>query len=139
MFGGRDADNKDLSCTQAYDSTSGQWLTLVATPKVCDLGAAVSLGSYVYLVGGVYRSCLRYAPAEDRWTELSEPRLVHRNAPAVVWQGGVLVSGHGGANEKTSAAIEIYDPVRDEWSHWPTPLKVPLDDHRTFSVVISDV
>ena len=60
-------------------------------PKICDLGAAVSLGSYVYVVGGVYQSCLRYAPAKDRWTELSGPRLVHANAPAVVWQGRVLV------------------------------------------------
>ena len=139
VFGGRDADDKDLSCTQAYDSTSGQWLTLVATPKVCDLGAAVSLGSYVYVVGGVYRSCLRYAPAEDRCTELSGPRLAHANAPAVVWQGGVLVSGHGGGDWKKTAAIEVYDPVDDVWSDWPTSLKVPLNNHHTFSVVISDV
>ena len=139
VFGGLDADNKVLSCTQAYDSATGQWLTLAATPKVCNLGAAVSLGSYVYLVGGSYRSCLRYAPAEDRWRELSRPHLEHANAPAVVWQGGVLVSGDGGGDDKRSAAIETYDPVRDEWSDWPTPLKVPLDSHRTFSVVISDV
>ena len=140
VFGGRDADNKELSCTQAYDTTSGQWLTLAATPKVCDLGAAVSLGSHIYLVGGARRSCLRYAPAEDRWTELSGPRLVHHNAPAVVWQGGVLVSGHGaGVKEKKSAAIEGYDPVQDEWSDWPTSRKVPLDAHCIFSVVISGV
>jgi len=139
VFGGLDADNKALSCTQSYDCTTGQWLTLAATPKVCELGAAVSLGSYIYLVGGTFRSCLRYAPAEDRWTVLSEPRLVHKNAPAVVWQGGVLVSGDGGGDVTRSAAIEAYDPVRDEWTDWVTTLKVPLGGHRMFSVILSGV
>ena len=140
VIGGHDAGNISLSCTQGYDSTTGQWLTMAATPKVCVLGAAVSLGSHIYLVGGAWRSCLRYAPAEDRWTVLSEPRLVHQNAPAVMWKGQVLVSGDGGRDkEKRSAAIEVYDPDRDEWSDWVTPLKVPLDAHRMFSVILSGV
>ena len=140
VFGGVDADNNRLSCTQGYDSATGQWLTLAATPKVCDLGAAVSLGSYIYLVGGSWRSCLRHALAEDRWTVLSEPRLEHSNAPAVVWQGGVMVSGDRAGNKKEkSAAIEMYDPVRDEWSDWVTPLNVTLGGHRAFSVILSGV
>ena len=140
VIGGHDAANKVLSCTQSYDCTTEQWLTLAATPKVCDLGAAVSLGSVIYLVGGAQRSCLRYAPAEDRWTELSESRLDHANAPAVVWQGGVLVSGDGrGDKKEKSAAIEAYDPVRNEWTDWVTTLKVPLDGHHMFSVILSGV
>ena len=140
VFGGRDADNASLSCTQAYNTSTGQWLTLTATPKVCNVGAAVSLGSCIYLVGGLLRSCMRYTPAEDRWTVLHEPRLEHRNAPAVVWQGGILVSGHGGGYEtEKSAALEIYDPERDEWSDWPTPLKVPLSSHLMFSVIVHGV
>ena len=140
VIGGYDADNKALSCIQGFDSTTGQWLTLAATPKVYVLGAAVSLGSHICLVGGTRRSCLQYSEAEDRWTVLSEPRLGHRNAPAVVWKGGALVSGDRGCDkERRSAAIEVYDPVRDEWSDWATPLKVPLDTHRMFSVILSGV
>ena len=72
---------------------------------------------------------------------LTEPRLVHQNAPAVVWQCGVLVSGHDGGGDKgeNSAAIEMYDPVRDEWSDWVTPLNVTLGGHRAFSVILSGV
>jgi hypothetical protein len=36
-------------------------------------------------------------------------------------------------------SIEMYDPVRDEWSDWVTPLNVTLGGHRAFSVILSGV
>ena len=138
VFGGRDADNKSLSCTQAYDTMSNKWLTLAATPTACVLGAVVSVNRFIYLVGGFSRSCLRYDPASDSWTGLSQPHQEHGNAPAVVWQGGILVSGCGGVKPE-SAAIEHYNPVTDEWTNWQTPLKEKLTTHRMFSVSLSDV
>ena len=125
LLGGRDADNK-LSCTQAYDTVSGNWLTLADMPEVCDLGAAVSMTRCIYLVGCFGRSCLRYDTATDNWTRLSRQRQEHRNAPAVMWQCGILVSGGGGGGTVNSAAIEYYDPVLDEWTDWQTPLKEKL-------------
>ncbi|KAI0242357.1 hypothetical protein LSAT2_013949 [Lamellibrachia satsuma] len=139
VFGGRDADNKNLSCTQAYDTVSGNWLSLVDMPEVCDLGAAVFINRCIYLVGGFSRSCLRYDTATDSCTRLSRPRQKHGNAPAVMWQGGILVSGSGGGGMVKSAAIEHYDPVIDEWTDWQTPLKEKLLCHHTFSVILSVV
>ena len=139
VFGGRDADDMTLSCTQAYDTVSGKWLTLAAMPKACDLGAAVSINRFIYLVGGGWRSCHRYDPASDSWTGLSQPHQEHGNAPAVVWQCGILVSGCGGGGKVDSAAIEHNDPVTDEWTDWQTPLKEKLSSHHMFSVILSGV
>ena len=139
VFGGRSADNKSLSCAQAYDTVSGNWLTLAAMLEVCHLGAAVSINRCIYLVGGFSRSCLRYDPATDSWKRLSRPHHEHGNAPAVVWQGGILVSGSGGGHKVNSADIEYYDPVIDKWSDWQKPLKEKLNAHRTFSVSLSGV
>ena len=139
VFGGRSANNKNLSCTQAYDTVSGNWLTLADMPEVCDLGAAVSMTRCIYLVGGFSRSCLRYDTATDSWTRLSRPRQGHSNAPAVMWQGSILVAGCSSGGKEDSAAIEHYDPVIDEWSDWQTPLKEKLSSHSTFSVILSGV
>ena len=135
MFGGRDDDNKNLLSTSAYDTKAGKWLTLGDMPEVCELGAAVSLGQYVYLVGGFSRSCLRYDPATDSWRKLSQPCLKHANAPAVVWQGGIVVAG-GKGDSQTFKEIEYYNPGTDEWSDWQTSLEVELDTHRLFSVTL---
>ena len=138
VFGGRSADNAVLSCTQVYDTTSGKWITLAAMPEACDCGAAVSINSCIYLVGGHNRSCLRYDPYSHRWTRLSRPCQKYGQAPAVVWQGGILVAG-GGIGKPESAIIEHYDPVTDKWSDWQTPLKEKLMCHGMFSVILSGV
>ena len=138
VFGGRSADNKMLSCTQAFDTVSGKWLMLAATPEVCNIGSAVTLCRSIYLMGGFNQSCLRYDPAMDSWTRLSPPSQKHGNAPAVVWQGGVLVSGSGG-HKADSAAIEYYDPGTDKWTDWQTLLKEKLYCHKMFSVILTGV
>ena len=139
VFGGCDANNKSLSCTQAYDTVSGNWLTLADMPEVCELGAAVCINRCIYLVGGFSRSCLRYDPATDSWTRLSWLLQGHGNAPAVVWQCGVLVSGGRDNDDNRSVSIEHYDPVFDEWTDWQTPLMKKLSSHHTFSVILSGI
>ena len=138
VFGGHDAADKNLSCTQAYDTVSGNWLTLADMPEACNV-AAVSMNRCIYLVGGFSRSCLRYDLATDSWTRLSQLRQKHGNAPAIVWQGGILVSGGDDDDNRMADAIKHYDPVLDEWSVWQTPLKEKLACHRMFSVILSGV
>ena len=106
--------------------------------EACSLGSAVAFSRYIYLLGGFRRSCLRYDPATDSWTRLSEPRQKHGNAPAVVWQGQILVAGGGDAKTKSSV-IEHYDPVTNEWSDWTTPLNEKLNSHCMFSVILCGV
>ena len=85
VFGGRDGTNKDLLCTQAYNTVTGQWVTLADMPGKCNSCGEVK---YIYLVGGFRQICRRYNPATNSWEDLSRPRQEHGNAPAVVWQGG---------------------------------------------------
>jgi len=115
VFGGRDDQNKDMSCTQIYDTTRVVWSSGADTPDVCSLGAAVTLNDSIYVVGGDNHTCLKYHPASDTWTRLSPPQQEHRWAPAVVWRGSILVAG-GYISGGTSSVIEAYDPLTDTWS-----------------------
>jgi len=76
-----------------YDTMWDVWRTLANMPEECDVGCVVTLNSYMYVVGGYSQSCLRYYPSADGWTVLSQPRMKHGVAPAVVWRGRILVAG----------------------------------------------
>ena len=138
VFGGRDRTNRDLTCTQAFNTFTGQWVTMADSPGECRIGYGVSLSRYSYLVGGHRKSCMRYDTAIDSWVELSRPRHEHGNAPAVVWRGGILVAG-GGDYKSKSAAMECYDVLTNEWADWETPLNEKLATHRLFSVIVTGV
>ena len=136
VFGGRDAYNTPLRCTQVLDTTRGSWNTQSDTPDVCDVGAVVTLNDSIYLVGGFRRSCLKYDPASDSWTRLSRPQLAHVNAPAVVWRGSILVAG-GHDPEESSSVIETYDPTTDTWTVCDIALNAKLSGHCVFTIDLS--
>ena len=131
VFGGRGAKENALRCSRVYDTTWGVWRTLANMPQACDLGSVVTLNSHLYVVGGYTQSCLRYDPSVDDWTVLSQPRMEHGIAPAVVWRGRILVAGGMGSDGST---IEEYDPETDQWSNWDTKLKVSLSSHFLFNI-----
>ena len=138
VFGERVDQNVALCCTQVLDTTRGQWSTRSDSPEACILGAAVTLNDVIYVVGGHTRMCLKYIPATDTWTRLSQPRETHGQAPAVVWRGCILVSGGGGSNPESSV-IEQYDPLTDTWSQWNSELNVKLKCHDMLNVDLYDV
>ena len=98
----------------------------------CKRSAAVSVNDSIYVVGGENRTCLKYDHTTDTWTQLSRPRQKHRNAPAVVWRGLILVAG--GGPEPLTSLIEQYDPLTDTWSDWKGELNVNLWCHGMFIV-----
>ena len=59
VFGGREEQKKALFCTPGFDTTLGQWSTLLDRPDVCENGAAIALNDFVYVVGGDNRICLK--------------------------------------------------------------------------------
>ena len=139
VFGGWDAQGKPLCSTQIYDTTRGSWSSGSDTPDVCSLGAAVTLDDSIYVVGGNNCTCLKYHPASDTWTRLSQPQQKHRCAPAVVWRGSILVAGGVGSNGR-STVIEAYDPVTDTWSVCSiASLNEKLTDHFVFNVDLHGV
>ena len=138
VFGGRDEQKVNLCCTQVLDTTRGQWSTRSDSPEACVVGAAVTLNDVIYVVGGFTRTCLKYIPATDTWTRLSQPRDKHGNAPAVVWRGCVLVAG-GGDPKLRFSVIEHYHPLTDTWSQWKSELNMKLSCHDMFNVDFYDV
>ena len=133
VFGGWDAQDVSLRATQVFNTTRAQWSCQSDMTEICSTGAAVTVNDSIYLVGGYERTCLKYTPATDTWTRLSQPRESHGNAPAVVWRGCVLVAGGGRANPESSV-IEQYDPVTDTWSQWKGELNVKQECHDMLSV-----
>ena len=133
VLGGRDAANKDVRYTQVFDSTRCECTTQSDMTEGCSLGAAVTMNSAVYVVGGHNRCCLKYDPATNTWTKLSRPLKKHGIAPAVVWRGSILVSG-GGGDKPESSVIEQYDPLTDSWCDWKTTLDAKQNFHAMFHV-----
>ena len=133
VFGGTDDWCTAVSFTQEFDTTSRKWSALSDMPVACEGCSAVTLDDYIYVVGGVARTCLRYHPATDTWTTLSGPRGQHAEAAAVVWRGCILLAG-GGDSVPESAVIEEYDPVTDKWSEWRSELDTKLHRHAIFNV-----
>ena len=72
--------------------TQNKWSTLTDMPVACHHGAAVTLNDFIYVVGGNSKICLKYHPALDTWTTLSQPKQKHGLAPAVVWRGSILLA-----------------------------------------------
>ena len=136
VFGGIEAQDKVLCCTQVFDTTRGQWSTLSDMPEMSSFGAAVTLNCYIYVVGGFRCTCLKYDPTSENWTKLSQPRLSHGNAPAVVWRGSILVAG-GGSGKPESSFIEQYNPLTDTWLEWKTTLDMKTLCHCMFNVDLS--
>ena len=133
VFGGTGSQNKALCYIQVFDTTRRQWSILSDMPEVCSYGAAVTLNDCIYVVGGHNRTCLKYDPALDDWTQLNRPSQDHGNAPAVVWRGSILVAGGGGAKPE-SYVIEQYNPLTNTWSEWSTTLDVKRECHCLFNV-----
>ena len=132
VFGGRYEQN-NVCCTQVFDTTRDQWSTLSDMPQVCNIGAAIAMNDCIYVVGGYDRTSLKYDPATDSWTRLSQPSHNHSNAPAVVWRGSILVAG-GGGTKPESSVVEQYNPLTNTWSEWITTLDVKRICHNMFNV-----
>ena len=88
FFGWQYARRLVVCSTQVLDTMRSKWTD---SPEAYILGAAVTLNDFIYVVGD-----------HDRiWTRMSKHRQKHRQAPAVVWRGCILVSG-GGSTEPSS-------------------------------------
>jgi len=84
-------------------------------------GAAVTLGDYIYIVGGTGGSnaLLRYDPALDEWTSLASLSESREHTAATALDGKIYALGGrwSGTGELTS--VEVYDPSTDSWSTAP--------------------
>ncbi len=134
VLGGIAHDDTTSTTTQVFDPVWGDWKYRSDMPHPCRLGAAAALNDKIYVVGGYTKSCMSYDPRLDVWTALTVPKDKHGNAPAVVWQGRILVGGGDLHSNETSALVEAYDADSDCWSMWPIALKEKLSCHYLINV-----
>ncbi|XP_076823251.1 kelch-like protein 25 [Clavelina lepadiformis] len=120
-----------ISATNAVEYFDGETWKFVASMKEerCKF-AAVSLASYIYVIGGVtfaklyfpykkplwrFRSLSSvevYDSFSDTWRYVSSMNKARSGHSACVWKGKIYVVG-GGKDDNES--VEIYDPVTNKW------------------------
>lgn len=122
VFGGADEQWRATDTAWAYDPDTDQWATLASMPEPRYAGAAVSLGAFVFAVGGDGPSgaLLRYDPVRDAWQRLPAS-LQRREHTAAATLGGklYLIGGrYRGAGEL--ASTEVYDVEQQRWRYGPS-------------------
>ena len=84
-------------------------------------GEAVSLGDFIYLVGGTggTTALLRYDPAEDSWAVLPGPVQPREHVAATAFSGEMWVIGGRWGGTGALATVEIFDPFSGAWRDGP--------------------
>jgi hypothetical protein len=88
-------------------------------------GAAVTLGDFIFLVGGVGvesgqgATLLRYDPSGNTWTRLAKLTNMREHIAAVVLSGRIFALG-GRWDTAELSTVEIYDPASEHWSPGPS-------------------
>ena len=84
-------------------------------------GPAVTLGDYIYVMGGTdgSQNLLRYDPAQDSWTQLAAHQEPREHTAAVALDGKIYLMGGRWPTPGELNTIEIYDPETDSWQTGP--------------------
>lgn len=120
-----------LAAVHAFDPIAGEWTPREPMPAARGSLAAAALGGLVYTVGGSpaarEQDLVVYDPVADEWTPLP-PMPTPRNHLGAVALGGKLYAVGGRTAtifpEPGAGALEVYDPVTQEWEPKP-PLPTP--------------
>jgi len=121
-----------------YEPPAAAWRELPPMPTPRAFAAAVSIGTRIYVLGGVNQSRVSLAVMEEfdvvsgKWrrrADLTTPR----NRFAAVAAGGRIFALGGLAETGNLSVTEIYDPVNDRWRPGP---ELPLARHGHAAVQI---
>jgi N-acetylneuraminic acid mutarotase len=84
-------------------------------------GTAVTLGDYIYVMGGTdgSQNLLRYDPAQDSWSQLAPTLAPREHTTAVAYDGKIFLMGGRWPSPGELDSMEIYDPETDTWEMGP--------------------
>lgn len=127
-----------------YDPATDAWTVVSAMPIRMVAGAAITVGEYIYLIGGLSHSTSedlfrgavqRYDPQQDQWEIVSNLPVVVNHCALVYLDGEIYVIG--GRDASTDyGLVQIYNPTANSWREGP-PLQRPRAGHA--AVVVNDV
>lgn len=112
-----DAGNPAVTAALRYEFATDSWQEVGLLPEVRHAGTAVTLGEYIYYVGGMTASStnalLRYHPPTNTWTAMADLRRPREHNQAVVLDGEIYALG--GRWDGGMTSVEIYDPEDNSW------------------------
>ena len=119
--GGPDMSWQATASIFVYDPAAETWTAGGAMPERRMSGEAVSLGDFIYLVGGTggTTALLRFDPAEDVWSVLPGPTQPREHVAAVAFNGELWVIGGRWGGTGALATVEIFDPASGAWRAGP--------------------
>jgi DNA-binding CsgD family transcriptional regulator len=124
LFGGTDGQ-QDVATVYVYDPQRDEWQIGPAMPSARAFAGAAALEEAIYVVGGYtggreLDTCQLFRPAEGTW-EACAPMLDGRGGLSLVAAGRKLYAV-GGGWENYLVYNQWYDPGRDVWLRFETPI-----------------
>lgn len=118
----------------AYDAVADEWNERAPLPTARGSPAAVELGGKLYAIGGFPNESdvAVYDPGEDEWTPLPPMPTPRNHLGAAAIDGRIyVVGGRIGAigPDLNTGALDVFDPVANEWLPPPAPMPTPRSGH----------
>ena len=119
--GGPDLSWQATASIFVYDPAADAWAEAGSMPERRMSGEAVSLGDFIYLVGGTggTTAMLRYDPGEGSWAVLPGPSQPREHVAAVAFDSELWVIGGRWGGTGALATVEIFDPASGVWRDGP--------------------
>jgi N-acetylneuraminic acid mutarotase len=119
LIGGIAGDQSILSSVEEYDPSTNSWRFVAPMPRPRHHAAAVGIGQFVYVIGGMeslafdpQATLFRYDTISGEWTELAPLPQARGALAAVVIDGRIYAVG-GVPNTR---ALTVYDPSTNAWT-----------------------
>ena len=137
VAGGMTKDYPHLITTEVMNTITKQWSTAADLPQpplyFYTPAPAAVCGDHIYILGKssmytcsvltLIQSCISSRKRDTGvWKEVAAPPVTSTTSVSI--NGRLLVVGGTGSNEKTTAAVHMYNPSTDSWeviSHMGTP------------------
>jgi DNA-binding CsgD family transcriptional regulator len=124
LFGGFDGQ-QDVATVFVYDPATDEWQPGPSMPSARAFAGAAALDDEIYVVGGYANEveldrCEVYLPATGEW-QTCAPLLEGRGGLSLIAVGGKL-QAIGGGWDGYLAYNQWYDPGRDAWFRFQTPI-----------------
>jgi len=114
------------------------WTQKAPMPKARLWFACEVVNGKIYVIGGTYQKTgifagiskvEEYDPATNTWTTKKDKPTPGWGLRACVLEGKIYVTGGNVKWANISAALEVYDPIKDEWDTTKTPMSIPKYSH----------
>jgi hypothetical protein len=126
VVGGNDS-GRTISTMDMFDPSSGQWVSRNSMPTDRGLAACVSIGSKIYVMGGMryvgnpfsdlsgLTTVEVYDTNSGTWTQSADMPTPRWGHSAVAMNGKIYVFG-GRAGGAVYSSVEVYSPQTDTWT-----------------------